>query len=406
MESVLVQDRKKMLNKVPEVTMYFWVIKVLCTTVGETAADYLNVSLNLGLAATSVITGALLVVALILQFKARKYIPGFYWLSVFLISIFGTLVTDNLTDGLGVALEASTVVFGVLLAATFAVWSAKEKTLSIHSIFTRQREAFYWLAILFTFALGTAAGDLMAESLGLGYLVTGMIVAGTILAVTIAWRLGFDPIPAFWIAYILTRPLGASIGDYLSQTPANGGLGMGPTMTTLLFASAILLTVAYLSITKRDQLTEAMALAHEKVEQGRRGQLFWQTAGAVTVLLVLGVGGYFMRQTQLRHRNPVAFSATCHLGDLSRFMKIGEDTLRLAEAGKLAEAKTRVGDLEFAWDNAEARLKPRNPKEWSEVDGAIDQVLRQLRAFHQNAAACKSSLQTLLQILGSLGGRK
>jgi uncharacterized membrane-anchored protein len=168
---------KTLLSKVPEVTAYFWIIKVLCTTVGETAADFLNVNLNFGLTGTSVVTGVLLAIALVFQFKATKYIPSMYWLTVALVSVFGTLVTDNLTDKIGFPLEVSTILFGTLLAFTFLIWYLSEKTLSIHSIFTRRREAFYWLAILFTFALGTASGDLFAEGLGLGYLVTGLLVA-------------------------------------------------------------------------------------------------------------------------------------------------------------------------------------------------------------------------------------
>src|SRR5579872_4896000 len=158
-----------MLNKVPEVTIFFWIIKILCTTVGETAADFLNVNLNLGLTGTSIVTGVLLVIALVFQFRSKKYVPWIYWLTVALVSVFGTLVTDNLTDAMGVPLEFSTILFSILLAAIFLVWYLNEKTLAIHSIFTTRREAFYWLTILCTFALGTASGDLFAEGLGLGY---------------------------------------------------------------------------------------------------------------------------------------------------------------------------------------------------------------------------------------------
>src|SRR3954454_6555433 len=151
---------RTMLNKVPELTLYFWIIKVLCTTVGETAADFLNDNLGLGLTKTTFVTGAVLVVALVFQFRVRRYVPGIYWLAVVLISVVGTLITDNLTDNFGVSLVTTTVVFSFVLAAVFAAWYAVEKTLSIHTIFTTRREAFYWLAVLFTFALGTAAGDL------------------------------------------------------------------------------------------------------------------------------------------------------------------------------------------------------------------------------------------------------
>lgn len=211
-------------NKVPEITIFFWIIKILCTTVGETASDFLNVNLGFGLTGTSIVAGILLAVVLFFQFRSKKYIPAIYWLTVVLISIFGTLVTDIMTDSIGVPLEVSTIGFTIALMITFAIWYASEKTLSMHSIDTTKREAFYWLAILFTFALGTASGDLMAESLGLGYLVTGLIVVAVVGATSIAWKLGLDSVLGFWIVYIMTRPLGASLGDYLTQPPKYSGL--------------------------------------------------------------------------------------------------------------------------------------------------------------------------------------
>ena len=177
---------RRMLNKVPEVTLYFWVIKILCTTVGETAADYMNDTPGFGLTNTTYFMGALLIVALVVQFRLRTYVPGVYWLAVVLISIFGTLITDNLVDNYGVALETTTIAFTITLAAVFAWWYASERTLSIHTIVTSRREAFYWLAVLFTFALGTAAGDLFAERLGLGFFVSALIFAGMIALVAFA----------------------------------------------------------------------------------------------------------------------------------------------------------------------------------------------------------------------------
>ena len=174
-----------MLNKVPEVTIFFWVIKIMCTTVGETAADYLNDNLGFGLTKTTYVTGALLIVLLAVQFRLRRYVPGVYWSVVVVISVFGTLITDNMTDHYNVPLTTSTIVFSIVLAAVFAGWFAVERTLSIHTIFTTRREAFYWLAILFTFALGTAAGDLSAEKLDLGYAVSILIFGGLIAAVAI-----------------------------------------------------------------------------------------------------------------------------------------------------------------------------------------------------------------------------
>jgi len=245
---------RQLLNKVPEVTLYFWIVKVLCTTVGESAADFLNVNLNFGLTGTSIVTGVLLAVAMVVQFRADRYVPSKYWLAVALVSVFGTLVTDNLTDSIGVPLEASTLLFGGLLAVTFLAWYRVERTLSIHSIVTRRREAFYWLAILFTFALGTAAGDLAAERLNLGYANSVLMFGAMIAVVGIAhFRFGLNAILAFWVAYILTRPLGASIGDFMSQSRHDGGLALGTTGTSAIFLTAILGLVAYLSITRTDQ---------------------------------------------------------------------------------------------------------------------------------------------------------
>jgi uncharacterized membrane-anchored protein len=248
-----------MLNKVPEVTVYFWIIKVLCTTVGETFADFLNDKVGLGLTGTSIVMTVVLIAALVVQFRKDRYVPGIYWLGVVLISIVGTLVTDNLTDGLGVSLWISTGVFSVLLAITFGTWYAFERTLSIHTIFTTRREAFYWLAVLFTFALGTAGGDLMSEKLALGYWVAAAIFAGAIAVVAFShFALKLNAVAAFWLAYILTRPLGASIGDGMSQTD-NGGLGLGTTITSLVFLGAILALVAYLAKTRVDQTPPEVA---------------------------------------------------------------------------------------------------------------------------------------------------
>lgn len=245
---------RQMLNKVPEVTLYFWIIKILCTTVGETFADYLSVNLKLGLTNTTYIMGSLLLITLFFQFKARQYVAGIYWLAVVLLSVVGTLITDNLVDNMGVALTTTAIAFSIALAVTFASWYAAEKTLSIHTIYTSRREAFYWLAILFTFALGTASGDLVAEKFGLGYLPSLLLVAGMIAVIAIAnFRFHLNAIFAFWAAYILTRPLGASIGDYLSQPSKEGGLGLGATVTSALFLIAILGFVTYLAITKRDK---------------------------------------------------------------------------------------------------------------------------------------------------------
>jgi uncharacterized membrane-anchored protein len=248
---------RQLANKVPEITIFFWIIKILCTTVGETFADYINFNLNLGLTVTSIVMSAALIACLIVQIRSKRYVAGTYWLAVVLLSIVGTLITDNLTDKLGFPLIASTAVFSVALAATFIGWYASEKTLSIHSIRTRKREIFYWLTILFTFALGTAVGDLLAEKLQLGYLLSTGLFGLVIAVVTVAhYRFKLNAIAAFWIAYILTRPLGASFGDYLAQPTNSGGLGLGTTITSLIFLVLISGLVIYLTVTRKDTIKD------------------------------------------------------------------------------------------------------------------------------------------------------
>jgi uncharacterized membrane-anchored protein len=244
-----------MVNRVPEVTLYFWIIKILATTVGETAADFLNTNLHLGLTGTTTVMTGFLAVALFFQFRLKRYVPAVYWLAVVLISVVGTLVTDNMVDNLGISLKTTTAVFAVALVATFVAWYASEKTLSIHSVYTTKREAFYWLAVLFTFALGTAAGDLTAEGLALGYWKSALMFGALIGLVYLAHR-GFklNAILAFWIAYILTRPLGASTGDYLSQDRDAGGLGLGTVVTSAIFLLVILGVVSYLTATGKDRI--------------------------------------------------------------------------------------------------------------------------------------------------------
>jgi uncharacterized membrane-anchored protein len=240
-------------NKVPEVTVLFWIIKMMSTTVGETAADFLNFDLHFGLTDTSVVVGILLAVALFLQIRARQYVPPLYWMAVLFISVFGTLITDNLSDNLGVPLAISTLVFSLALIATFVVWCWQESTLSIHAIDTTKRELFYWLAILFTFALGTAAGDWVAEGLNLGYANSALLFGGLIALTTIAHYLfKTNAVLCFWIAYVLTRPLGASCGDLLSQPANNGGLGLGSTSASVIFLVTIAGLVAYLSFTQKE----------------------------------------------------------------------------------------------------------------------------------------------------------
>jgi uncharacterized membrane-anchored protein len=251
-------DTRQLLNKVPQVTIFFWIIKILATTIGETGADFLNVQLGFGLNGTSLVMAALLAVFLIIQMRKDRYVPWIYWVVVVFLSIVGTLLTDNLSDNLGLSLYISTTAFAVALIITFVVWYQSERTLSIHDITSSKREAFYWAAILFTFALGTASGDLISEQLKLGYAVSGLIFAGTIALITFAYyALHLNAVLAFWLAYILTRPLGASIGDLLTQSPKDGGLGINTFTVSGAFLVVIVGLVVFLSLRE----TEAAVLA-------------------------------------------------------------------------------------------------------------------------------------------------
>ena len=245
------EDAPGLLNKVPQVTFWFWIIKILSTTVGETGADYLAVHVGLGGAITGAIMAALLIGALLLQLRSRRCVPWIYWLTVVLVSIVGTQITDGLTDGLEVSLYWSTLAFGLLLALVFVVWHGTEGTLSINAITTARREYFYWAAILFTFALGTAAGDLATEALGLGFQWGAVAFGGLIGALAVAYLAGADTVLVFWLAYILTRPLGASLGDLLSQARTYGGLGLGSTSTSFAFLGLIVVLVVFATINQR-----------------------------------------------------------------------------------------------------------------------------------------------------------
>lgn len=253
MKTHLESGNARLFNKVPQVTFFFWVIKIMATTVGETAADFLNFNLHLGLTKTSIIMGLLLLISLVIQVLSKKYIPWKYWLAVVLISVFGTLVTDNLVDNYGVTLKTTTIIFSAALLASFTAWFASEKTLSIHSIFSKKRELFYWIVILFTFALGTAAGDLVAEGMRLGYATSAFAFAAAISLVALAYYVfKLNAIVAFWFAYVLTRPFGASCGDLLSQPAKYGGLGLGTTVTSLVFLVIIIGLITYFSLNKND----------------------------------------------------------------------------------------------------------------------------------------------------------
>ncbi|GAA3525357.1 membrane protein [Aeromicrobium panaciterrae] len=251
-----------LLNKVPEVTILFWVVKILSTTVGETAADFLNSNVGLGLSATTALMALLLAGVLVVQFSVRRYVPAIYWLAVVLVSVVGTLFSDNLVDNFGVSLWTTSAILGAGLIASFVAWYRSEHTLSIHSIVTRRREAYYWLAILFTFALGTSAGDLVAEKLSVGYFPSALIFGGVITLITAAYYgLKANAVLAFWAAYIVTRPFGASMGDFLTASPKDGGLGLGTNGTSALFLAIILACVGWFTIQDRREDRELVTVA-------------------------------------------------------------------------------------------------------------------------------------------------
>src|SRR3954467_12032132 len=247
---------RQMLNKVPEVTIWFWVIKILCTTVGESFADWINMTLGVGLIPTALIFTVVLAAVLGWQLSLNRYVPIVYWLTVVVLSVTGTLYTDILTDNLGIPLASSTSVFAAILAVVFGVWFGCERTLSIHSIVTLPRELFYWLALLVTFALGPAAGDWILELTGWGPGTSVLLPAGLIAAIMIGWRLGANAVLSFWLAYILTRPLGANLGDWLGFPSDQRGLGLGVALTSAIFLTAILAPVLYLTRTRADVIDE------------------------------------------------------------------------------------------------------------------------------------------------------
>ena len=244
-------------TKVPQITLAFWVIKLLSTTVGESFADYLSGTLNLGLLHTTWLMSVIMIAFLIAQINSRKYHPPLYWLTVVLVSIGGTLITDTLTDKIGFPLIYSTGIFLMLLILIFILWYQSENTLEMKSIKNRKRELYYWSAILMTFALGTAAGDLVSEEIGMGYAKTALLVTAIISSLLVFWKMKIiNGVTIFWPVYILTRPLGASLGDYLTQPIKHGGLNLGPTLVSFTFLVVGTAFVVYLSLSKTDEIID------------------------------------------------------------------------------------------------------------------------------------------------------
>ena len=243
------------MKKVPNVTIYFWIIKLLTTAMGEATSDYLVTRLDPPIAVA--LGGIGLAIALVIQFSVRRYVPWIYWLTVIMVAIFGTMAADVVHVGLSVPYLVSTLSFATALALIFLAWYASEKTLSIHSIYTRRRELFYWATVMATFALGTAVGDLMASNLGLGYFSTGIVFTVLITLPALAfWLLGLNEIIAFWLCYILTRPLGASFADWLGKSRAVSGLGLNAGLVSLALTILIVAFVGFLTITRKDYKSE------------------------------------------------------------------------------------------------------------------------------------------------------
>ncbi|WP_028645405.1 COG4705 family protein [Nocardioides sp. URHA0020] len=413
-----VDAARRMLNKVPEVTIWFWVIKILCTTVGESFADWINMTLGVGLVNTAIIFTGIFAAVLAVQMRLNRYVPLPYWLTVVVVSVTGTLYTDILTDQLGVPLWFSTTVFAALLAAVFGVWWARERTLSIHSIVTVPREAFYWLAVLVTFALGTAAGDWTLELTGWGPGKSVLLPLTLIGIVTLVWRLGANEVLTFWLAYILTRPLGANIGDWLATPSSEKGLGLGTFATSIVFLAAILVTVVYLSVSKADVIEDHDARPTGRYARPERqrlllgalvavglatlGLLTWANQQPHTSALAAEEGsapscsGSPLNQTQATHHVAVSFPAD----SVKSYRTITTDTLALVRSGDAAGASSRATDLETAWDDDQDALQSKDCRAWTYVDQQIDPVLSAVRASHPDSAIEERTLDALLSTLG------
>ncbi|QEN17321.1 hypothetical protein [Mycobacterium sp. ELW1] len=408
---------RDLLSKVPEVTVWFWVIKILCTTVGESFADWINMTLGVGLIATAMIFTAVLAVVLVCQLSLRRYVAFAYWLTVVVLSVTGTLYTDILTDQLGVPLALSTGAFAVALGVVFAVWYSRERTLSIHSIVTRPREVFYWLAVLITFALGTAAGDWTLELTGWTPGISVLLPASLIIAIAIGWRLGANAVLSFWLAYILTRPLGANLGDWLGLPWSQGGLGIGTAVTSAAFLAAILATVGYLTFTRADVL-ESYDCSHTPIvtttPRRERALLgFYVVVAAVTVAVLAWAGARPHAApngdeepdapavtAQALPGNAGLASANFPKPEIVRLRSIVDATLAKVRAGDQAGAKSAITELETAWDTDESTLRPMDETAWRNLDGQIDKAIHAVRAGNPDVATEVDSLTALANSLG------
>ncbi|WP_034262237.1 hypothetical protein [Actinospica robiniae] len=410
-----------MFNKVPEITVWFWVIKVLCTTVGESFADWINMQLGVGLVNTAWIFTAVFVLVLAVQLRLKRYVPFPYWLTVVVVSVTGTLYTDILTDQLNVPLWISSAVFSVLLAVVFGTWWLRERTLSIHSVTTRSRESFYWLTVLVTFALGTATGDWTLELTGWSPGVSVLLPLGLIAAITALWRFGANPVLSFWLAYILTRPLGANIGDWLAspkvaQSPGDPtGLALGTFTTSLVFLGLILATVVYLTVTRSD-VTETYEAAHDghitsNVGRERTALLGFGLLAAATAGLLVWAHG----QPHVGPAPEADATSTVQLApgqavkkfppaEVGALRALTSTSLKDARSGDPAGAHAAVQSLRDLWDADQESLQPLDDTGWTSIDAQMDKVLKTFGIDHSNppmsAAQQESELSALLADLG------
>ncbi|TCR19531.1 hypothetical protein [Streptomyces sp. BK205] len=394
------RNGRLMLNKVPEVTVWFWVIKILCTTVGESFADWINMKLGVGLVNTAWIFTGVFVVVLAVQLRLKRYVPFPYWLTVVVVSVTGTLYTDILTDQLNVPLWISTAVFSVLLAVVFGVWWARERTLSIHSVTTLPRESFYWLAVLVTFALGTATGDWTLELTGWSPGVSVLLPLGLIAAITLLWKFGANPVLSFWLAYILTRPLGANIGDWLAspkvaQPGEPTGLALGTFTTSLIFLGLILATVAYLTVTRSD-VTETYEAAHAA---HTTGDLRKERVGLTGfALLAVATTGLLIWAHNQPHTGPAPEEDNTSAvqmapgeavkkfppAKVAALKALVSTSLKDARSGDTRGAHAAAQSLRDLWDADQASLEPLDGTGWDSIDAQMDKVLGTFGIDHSN----------------------
>jgi len=403
---------RPLLNKVPEVTVWFWVIKILCTTVGESFADWINMTLGVGLDNTAWIFTGVLVVALAIQLSRKRYSPFPYWFTVVVVSITGTLYTDILTDEKNVPLGVSTAIFSALLVLVFGIWWARERTLSIHSITSRPREAFYWLTVLVTFALGTATGDWTLELTGWSPGVAVLLPLGLIASITALWRFGANPVLSFWLAYILTRPLGANIGDFLASprhATAPGepvGLGLGTLWTSVVFLGLILATVIYLALSRAD-VSETYDVMHAPKAVDRRRERLG-LAGFVALGVI--AAGILSWATLTPHQGPAAQddgAATAPVAPMTPAQvtaKLPQDAVtKYADLATTAVSQDKAGDaggshgtvqkMRDSWDADQAALQSADSTAWTFLDQQMDLVLKSYAIDHPGVSAAPAAEQ-------------